>query len=175
MTRQAIPEEYLQNCSAKHKKQLIDWWESLEQSNQEDIGVLLDHRYDDVAFVYGKDETGELSWHKLPIELDDSFLQEYDENKDAYEQEWTLADFGYFFGTKEIVLKPESTVRAFNVCINHPVARAAIINRLIRCDFSCPINDKDCPIRSFVDKSQLVEARLIYKDSISRKSIWVCN
>ena len=142
--------------------------------------MLLDHRRDDLAFVYCKDKSGSLDWHKIPVVLDDVTRdeydkQEYDEDKDPFEEEWTLEDFGYTFDASEIVLHPDSTVRIFHVCVAHPVARAVVANKIIEHDFSCPAHSQACPIQTFVSKHKFKQAHLLHMNSENQRSLWLCH
>lgn len=175
MSNSVIPNEYLENFSEKQKQKIIKWWKKLESEHQQDIGVLLDHRQDDLAYINCKDKSGKTAWHTLPIVMDDIPREEYDENKDPYEEEWTAEDFGYVFDTSEVVLKPDSTVRLFHVCRNHPLARLVIKNKIIHANFICPVINSRCPIQTFSQRGNFQQEKLLHINKITGKSLWLCD
>lgn len=168
MVQQALPETFLDKCTDAERSDIESWWQSLNDDSQSDVRILLDRRNDSRAYIYAGDDSGERDWHILPIGDDDLPFDDPQE----YEREWQLDYFQHLLDHPELVLSRDAVIRTFHICTAHPAARRVATDGQLTCDFQCPVNDADCPIRAFA--SSITVATLLKMDPDTRRTTWLC-
>lgn len=168
MPQQALPDAFLDKCTDRERSDVQAWWKTLNEDSRSDVRVLLDRRNDSRAYVYACDEAGRRGWHVLPIGDDDL---PFDDPLDD-EREWRLEYFQHLLAHPELVIGSQVEIRTFHICVSHPAARRVAAQGQLTCNFRCPVDDEECPIRRF--SSTIKTATLLDMDPKTRRTTWLC-
>lgn len=168
MTRQALPDSFLQKCTATERTEVEAWWQSLSGETRADLYILMDRRNHSRAFVYADDGTGHRDWHLLPI-IDEGLLPD-DAEQDQPDVQ--LEYFHHLLSHDDFVITPEMMVRSFRICVAHPEARHILATRALDCRFTSPVRDAACPILRI--SSQIATATLLKVNCTTRFTTWLC-
>jgi hypothetical protein len=163
-----LPEDFLVKCTPTEREQVLAWWDSLSGNSQSDVRVLLDRRHDSLAYVYGRNDTGELAWHTIPF-VDDELPIEDDT---ANENEWQLDYFQHLLDHPELSIENDVVVRTFHICTQHHSAILARKTGSLDQSFRCSDGNSNCPIARFV--STVESGKLIGYTTCGRRSVWLC-
>ena len=168
MSRQALPDAFLRKCTVDERVEVESWWQNLDDDSQSDVCVLLDRRNDSRAFVYADDDSGRRDWHVLPVGDEDL---PFDDPR-QYVRECEYEYFQHLLDHPELVIAPPVVIRTFHICVAHPEARRVAADGELTCDFQCPVNDVNCPIRNFASSIRI--AMLLDIDHATQRSTWLC-
>ena len=165
--KSTLPAEFLDACTAEQRADADLWWAELEPASQSEIYVLLDTRNDSRAFVFAADETGERSWHTLPIMYD-----EVPKDRDDDDDSWITELVHYRLDHEDFVMASDLKVRTFHICSQHSSAHAVIATGEISADFRCSVCDPNCPMLPFA--STLQRGKLLTRNQETDFTVWLC-
>lgn len=138
-----LPPDAIASLSPAEAAKASTWWQTLSDSARREFELLWDERNDDTSLYATTGGDGALTWHQLPITVR-GLIVEGRRPDHSFDED--LYDF--------LVNHPEGVVllagRTFHICRAHPAARDVLRAGFLPCDFRCPFDDANCPMKALL-------------------------
>ena len=140
----SLPAELLATLPTGTEGVATAWWYQLAEEEQQRIAKLWDDRYEVQFFTPQHDELGTMdSWEKVPHVKGGRFMPSDEDGRD----EWQPGYFEHLLQHPELVLAYEPQLRVFHIgCTQHPQAQRCLQQGYVPSNFTCPFEDKQCPM-----------------------------
>ena len=134
-----------------------DWWNQLS----EDAKIELNQLYNNVES--GDKEAEENGVELIPIAVYGEFVE--DERRDRREQVqndiWREGFLEYLINHEIYITGWGRTFHLGGTCRAHPKARKALKSGFVPANYTCPYQDKSCPMRKLLSKQPGKSLRLL--------------
>jgi hypothetical protein len=141
------PLELMSSVPAEACPAVERWWQSLSQSDRQQLTDAWDERHETRFFKPLVDAEGRPDvWETIPRVTGGRFVPHDDSVR---MHEWLEDRAEYLAGHEEIILLPRVVIvyRTFFICHAEPAARAVTETGTLPADFQCTARSNDCPMR----------------------------